>query len=261
MARIAITGAAGNVGRVLLEGFDDHDVTPLTFQEVDDMDSVVCDITDRDAFTDALAGQDVLIHLAGNSSPYADWDDLWEPNINGTYNAYHAAVENDLDRVVFASSNHAVNMDDIDVPSEPETMTPDAPTVHHDTPPRPDSYYGVTKVACEALGNYYAKSRGIETVNVRIGWLMTPDQLEDTQDDPDSSYPEDAMRFARAMWLSHRDCRHIMQRAATAEVPETPLTVHAVSRNDDRYLSLTHTQRVLGYRPRDNSAEVLQDAT
>lgn len=257
VVNIAITGAAGNVGRTLLEGFEDHDVTPLTYREEDDIDSIVCDITDRDAFTDALAGQDVLIHLAGNSSPYAEWDDLWEPNINGTQNAYHAAVENGLDRVVYASSNHAVNMDDIDTPSEPETMTPDAPVVYPDTPPRPDSWYGVTKAACEALGNYCAQSQGIETVNVRIGWLMTPDELEDTQENPDSQYPEDAARFARAMWLSPRDCRHVMQRAATAELPESPQTVHAISRNDDRYLSLTQTQRVLGYRPRDNSAETL----
>lgn len=261
MVRIAITGAAGNVGQVLLEGFEDHDVTPLTYHEADDMDSVVCDITDRDAFTDALAGQDVLIHLAGNSSPYAEWDDLWKPNINGTYNAYHAAVENNLDRVVYASSNHAVNMDDIDVPSEPETMTPDAPAVYPDTPPRPDSYYGITKAACEALGNYYARSHDIETVNVRIGWLMTREQLDDTQENPDSPYPEDAARFARAMWLSPRDCRHIIQQAATADLVASPQTVHAISRNDDRYLSLTHTQRILGYQPRDNSAETLQDDT
>src|SRR5699024_9405904 len=130
MTRIAITGAAGNVGGVLMDGFDDHDVTPLTYQEEDDMDSIVCDVTDREAFVDALSGQDVLIHLAGNPSPYAEWDDLWEPNINGVYNAYEAARRNDLNRVVYASSNHAVNMDDTSDPSEPETMASDAPTVY-----------------------------------------------------------------------------------------------------------------------------------
>jgi L-arabinose 1-dehydrogenase [NAD(P)+] len=259
MTRIAITGAAGNVGQTLMNGFTDHEVTPLTYQEEDDMDSIVCDVTDRAAFADALFGQDVLIHLAGNASPYAEWDDVREVNIDGVYNAYEAAVSNDLSRVVYASSNHTVNMDDIVDPTEPETMLPDAPTVYPDTTSRPDSYYGVTKVAGEALGNYYAKRHGIDGINVRIGWLMTRDELADTQENPDSQYPEAAARFARAMWLSPRDCRHVMQQAATADLPETPLTVHGISRNDERYLSLTQTQRALDYWPRDNAGEALDD--
>jgi len=259
MTRIAITGAAGNVGGVLMDGFDDHDVTPLTYQEEDDMDSIVCDVTDREAFVDALSGQDVLIHLAGNPSPYAEWDDLWEPNINGVYNAYEAARRNDLDRVVYASSNHAVNMDDTSDPSEPETMASDAPTVYSKTRGRPDSYYGATKVAGEALGNYYASRYGIEAIRLRIGWLMTEYELEDTQEDPDTPYPEDAARFARAMWLSHRDCRAVFESAVSADVPETSVAVHGISRNDDRYLSLTETQRAIGYRPRDNAGEALEN--
>ncbi|EMA39579.1 NAD-dependent epimerase/dehydratase family protein [Halococcus hamelinensis] len=259
MTKIAITGAAGNVGRVLLDGFADHEVTPLTFEETDDLDSIVCDITDREAFVDALDGQDVLIHLAGNPSPYAEWDDLKEPNIDGVYNAYHAAIENDLDRVVFASSNHAVNMDDISDPTEPETMAADAPTVYPGTAGRPDSFYGVSKVAGEALGDFFSKRYDIEAVSLRIGWLMTEDELEDSQDTADSDYPEDAARFGRAMWLSHRDCRDVFESAATAEVPHEPLVVHGISRNDDRYLSLTETQRTIGYRPRDNASETLEN--
>src|SRR5699024_5731747 len=98
MTRIAITGAAGNVGRTLLKGFDDHDVTPLVHGDENDIDGIVCDVTDREAFTEALAGQDVLVHLAGNASAYADWDDVREVNIDGVYNAYEAAVANGLDR-------------------------------------------------------------------------------------------------------------------------------------------------------------------
>ncbi|WP_330632871.1 NAD-dependent epimerase/dehydratase family protein [Halocatena halophila] len=259
MARIAITGAEGNIGRILLDRLEGHDITALTRSSYDDIDSTSLDITDRDRFTTVLADHDVLIHLAANSSPYAEWDDLWEPNINGTYNAYYAAVENDLDRVIYASSNHAVNMADIDSPTEPETMSPDAPTVYPETPPRPDSLYGTTKVACEGLGAYFAKRYDLEVVNFRIGWFMTPEQLEATQRDSDSPHPEDAKRFARAMFLSHRDCVHGITRAIEAPIDESPLTVHAISRNDDRYLSITHTQRTLGYQPRDNATEILEE--
>lgn len=259
MVHVAITGAAGNVGRVVTEAFTDHELTLFTEREEEGMDSVVLDVTDREAFENALRERDVdvLIHLAANPSPYADWDALKEVNLDGVYNAYEAAVEGGVSRVVYASSNHAVNEDDLEDPAEPETMTAEAPVVYPHTPPGPDSYYGVTKVAGEAMGGYYARRHGIEVVNVRIGWLMTESELKDTTDDPDNPYPEAAARFARAMWLSPRDCRHALRVAATSEITESPVVAHAVSRNDERYLSLTSTCRTLGYRPRDNSGEVL----
>ncbi|RLM52779.1 NAD(P)-dependent oxidoreductase, partial [Halobellus sp. Atlit-31R] len=36
------------------------------------------------------------------------------------------------------------------------------------------------------------------------------------------------------------------------------LAVNLISANDDRYLSLTQTMRAIGYRPRDNSATVVE---
>lgn len=254
MVRIAITGAAGRVGREAVAALDDHDTRLLTHRQHDDLDSTVLEITDRDAVREALDGIDVLVHLAANPSPFAEWDELKGPNVDGVYNVYEAAVENDLDRVVFASSNHAVHMHNVGDPADPETIAsadavrPIAP----DDPSLPDSYYGITKVLGEAFGNYYAHRHPLEVISLRIGWLLPPEELRETQDDPEVD-----SRFARAMWLSPPDCRRAIRAAATESLPESPATVNVVSRNDDRYLSLTHTQRVLGYRPRDNATETL----
>lgn len=258
MVHIGITGAAGNVGKELSTAFDNEDLTLFTHRDHDDMDSTVFDVMDRDAFVDAISDIDVLIHLAANPSPYAEWDDLYEVNINGVYNAYYAAVRNNLDRVVYASSNHAVNgMETVD-PTEPETLASDAPVINHDDPPHPDSCYGITKVAGEAIGNYYARRYDIEAVNVRIGWLMSEEKLHETQQS-ENSFPKANARFARAMWLSLRDCRAAMFAAATAPIPQNPLTVHAISQNDERCLALTHTLRSLGYEPQDNAAKTLKE--
>jgi L-arabinose 1-dehydrogenase [NAD(P)+] len=59
------------------------------------------------------------------------------------------------------------------------------------------------------------------------------------------------------MWLSPDDCRSVIKASVEADLPESPVTAHAVSQNDDRYLSLTETIRKLDYRPRDNAAETL----
>lgn len=243
------------VGRQALEALDDEELTPITHREHDDLDSVILDVTDDDEFQSALEGHDVLVHLAANPSPQAAWDDVREVNVDGTYHAFEAAREQDLDRVVFASSNHAVGMYNTEDITDPESAVTDgARTVHPDDPPNPDSYYGVSKVAGEALGSFYATRYGLEVVNLRIGWLMDEAELADTQE-----LPPDKARFARAMWISPRDCRAAIRRAVRAELPESPVTVHATSRNDDRYLSLTESATTLGYTPRDNSAETLDE--
>ncbi|RDI69750.1 NAD-dependent epimerase/dehydratase family protein, partial [Halopelagius longus] len=166
-----------------------------------------------------------------------------------------AMVENGVDRMVFASSNHAVGMYNAADEHDPEKMTlADAEPVRADAPMRPDSFYGVSKVACEGLTDLYATRHGLDVVNLRIGWYMSAEDLEsNTGDDVE---PEKA-RFARSTWLSPRDCRDVHRKAALSDLSESPVTVNAVSRNDDRYFSLTETMQAIGYEPRDNSAEVL----
>ncbi|MGA9399998.1 NAD-dependent epimerase/dehydratase family protein [Haladaptatus sp.] len=253
MTRIAVTGAAGNVGRESLTALEDYDVTPITHSAHDDIDGVVCDVSEYDELSDALSGHDVVIHLAANPSPEADWRSTVDVNIEGTRNVFEAAREHGIRRVVFASSNHAVGMYNAADPTETETLELDTVRpVYHDDPPRPDSYYGVSKVTGEALGSYYADRYGIEVINLRIGWLLSEDDLRGTQD----GSPEHA-RFARAMWLSPRDCRNVIRAAVEADLPEPTVTAHATSRNDDRFLSLIWTERALGYRPRDNATEAL----
>ncbi|MEM4780366.1 MAG: NAD(P)-dependent oxidoreductase [Halalkalicoccus sp.] len=254
--QVAITGADGNVGRQALEALSEHDVTALTHSESEDIDSVVVDVTDAERVEEVLAGHDAVVHLAANPSPDAGWEEVREVNVDGAYNVFEACVETDLDRIVFASSNHVSHMKNAADPAEPESMVEDPSVVDPDDPPRPDSYYGVSKVAGEALGSYYADRHGLEVVNLRIGWLLEGADLAETQEKDDEH-----ARFARAMWLSPRDCRDAIERATTAELPESPVTVNAISANDDRYLSVTHAIRGIGYRPRDNASEALSRST
>lgn len=255
MARIALTGAAGNVGRALLDAFDDRDLVAFTHSDHEDIDSELLDITDADEVTGKLEGFDVVIHLAGASSPDVDWETVSETNVQGTKHVYDAAVENGIDRVVFASSNHAVGRYNSDGDDPERVTTGYAETVAANAPTRPDSYYGVSKAACEDLGKFYADVHDVEVVNLRIGWYMSEDELRETVDGADPG----AERFARATWLSPRDCRDVHRKAATADLPENPVTVNAVSRNGDRFYAITETMQMLGYEPRDDAAEVLED--
>ena len=251
MTRIALTGGAGNVGREVLEAFgDEHDLVPFTYSEHEDRESELLDVTQPDDVTEKLDAFDVVVHLAGASSPNADWETVLETNVQGTKHVYDAAVENDIDRVVFASSNHAVGRYNTVDDDSDATTTGYARTVDGGAPTLPDSYYGVSKAACEDLGKFYAELHGVEVVNLRIGWYLSEDDLAETVADAEPARG----RVARSTWRSPRDGRDVHRKAATADLPENPITVNAVSRNDDRFYSITETMRLLGYEPRDNAA-------
>lgn len=254
MVSVAISGAAGTVGRIVTEAFDDQSLQLLTHSEHRDIDSQVLDVGHREAFGEALSGVDVLVHLAWGPAESERWGEDHGKNVQGTANALAAAVENDLDRVVVASTNHVTGMYNREDPSDAESLAADpGEAVHPDDKVRPDSFYGVAKVACEALGQYHADRDGLEVVSLRIGWVQSRADLREVQDDR----PERA-RFARAMWLSPRDCRAIVRSAALEPIDSTPLVVNAISRNAERYLSITEATLHLDYRPQDDATAVVE---
>jgi len=249
---VAITGAASTVGRALLPAFEatDHDVTPLTHREREGIDSDLLELADPADVAAKLDGYDVVVHLAAMSNPDDPWEDVLPVNIEGTYNVFEAAVAGDIGRVVFASTNHVVQMHNAADPERPESLVEHPGAIGPDAVPRPDSYYAVSKLFGEGLGSLYADRFGIEVVNARIGWLDC-DALREALDAGGA-----LERYARAMYLSERDCRDALVKAATVDLPENPLTVNVLSRNTDRYLTLTRTMRTLGYEPRDDSDEI-----
>jgi uronate dehydrogenase len=56
----------------------------------------------------AVTGVQGIVHLGGFSVE-GPWDTILNSNIIGTYNLFEAARRHVVERVVFASSNHAVD--------------------------------------------------------------------------------------------------------------------------------------------------------
>lgn len=255
--QIAITGAAGAVGRVVSEAFDETERLLLTHRDHEDVESDLLDATDRVAFEDAVAGADALVHLAWDPADRDAWGVGDELNVRMAANALDAALAADVDRVVMASSVHAFGLYNRDDPAEFEALVErPATTIRPDTPPRPDSYYGVAKVAVEGLCRYYADRYDLDIAVLRIGWLMDETELRETATDADARH-----RFARATWLSPRDCRTLFRAAVEQPLDTSPVVAHGISRNSDRFLSLTETMQALDYRPSDDAADVLDSST
>ncbi|QJE02082.1 NAD(P)-dependent oxidoreductase [Massilia forsythiae] len=228
--RILFTGAAGNLGQRLrphLGQFADivrladlADLGPAGPGE----ETVRCDLADRDQVMAMCEGVDAILHFGGVSTEEA-FAPIMQANILGTVNLYEAVHKLGIRRVVFASTNHTMGM----------YKTTDL--VDAGMPPRPDGYYGVSKVFGESLSRYYWDRFGIETVCIRIGYC----------------WPEATNYRQLTTWLGLDDLVQLLRRSLL-----TPRVGHTItfgtSDNPGRWWDDKHA-RFLGYKPEQSSAQ------
>ncbi|MEV5989405.1 NAD(P)-dependent oxidoreductase [Streptomyces sp. NPDC052051] len=228
--RWAMTGAAGNVGHhlrgALAERFE-H-LLLLDTAEISDCapheSAVRADLRDFALLRDVLTDLDGIIHLGGIPDE-ADFHDLVDVNITGSFHVLEAARINRVPRVVYASSNRATG------------FYPTTQSVNPDLPVRPDGLYGVSKAAVEALGRLYADKFGLQVACLRIGSF-----------EPAPSTPREL-----ATWLSPDDCTRAFRAALDADYGF--VTFYAVSDNRGRWWDL-EAGRAIGFDPRNDAAEV-----
>ncbi|MEU9307769.1 NAD(P)-dependent oxidoreductase [Streptomyces sp. NPDC048256] len=231
---VLLTGAAGGLGtlmRDLLPAYG-YELRLLDLRPIEgEPEAIVADLADKDAVREAVRGVDAIVHLAGISLE-APFEKILGANIAGTYNLYEAAREEGVQRVVFASSNHAVGF----TPRPRDGASPDeGELIPIDTPRRPDTFYGLSKSFGEDLAQLYWDKHGLESVSVRIG----------------SCFAEPTSVRMLSLWMSPADGARLFHAALTAEnVGHT--VVYGSSANTRLWWDLG-TARALGYEPQDDS--------
>lgn len=244
---VLITGAAGLVGSILREALAEvYHLRLLSNIPIPGTDTIVADIADMDAMRSACQGVDSVIHLAAAVNYQAGWDEILPNNIVGIYNVYEAACQAGVSQVIFASSNHAVGMYDLE--NAPEIYRTGQPMLDHRVPVRADGYYGVSKAFGEELGRYYADLRGLRVICLRIGMVAHADY-------PRASSSEPLERLT-AIWLSHRDLVQLVEKCLLADHVKFDL-FYGISANPNRFYDLEHPRDIIGYIPQDRADERL----
>lgn len=230
-----MTGAAGSLGRVVTTGLvdRDHDVVGLDLVPAPDGWTGAwhtTDCTDPEAVEAVVAQHrpDAVVHLAGIPDERGLRESL-ESHTLTTAALLDAMVTHGVRRLVYAGSNHAVGR-------TPRSELPDG-VLTADVRPRPDTFYGVAKVAAEALLSLYADRHGLDVVSCRIGsFLEQPESVR-----------------GLSTWLSEDDCVRMVEAALTAPAPGYAV-LYGVSDNTRGWWDLD-PGRALGYEPLDDAEE------
>ncbi|WP_459190662.1 NAD-dependent epimerase/dehydratase family protein [Halosimplex sp. J119] len=263
---VLLTGAFGRVGTALIDHLADEDQYRFTYLEREphpEFDAVVADVADEGAIRPAFDGQDAVVHLAGNPSPGASWPEILSANVIGTYNVLSAARDAGVDQIVFASTNHVVGGYRIEREPELYDGEPDLEVDHVD-PPRPDSYYAVSKLLGEHLGRYLVEIEDTfeQFYALRIGWVLDPEwdspygpperRVEAGEIERGTPEYRRAVNHCKAHWCSRRDMARLVDLALQDESVGFDI-FYARSASDHSWFSIDHARDVLGFEPLDDA--------
>ena len=228
--KVLVTGAAGSIGTVVCTGLVDRGHEVVGFDRVPEPAGFVGrwftgDCADPEAVGSCFTEHDPLeavVHLAGIPDE-APLPEQMTSHVFTTAALLDAMVAHGVRRIVYASSNHAVG------------LTPRRDVVGVDALPRPDSFYGVAKVAAEALLQLYVDRHGLDAIAPRIGSFLPA--------------PETVRHLST--WLSHDDAVRLVEAGLTAPDPGFAV-LYGISANTRAWWDL-EPGRQLGYEPQDDA--------
>ena len=175
MNKIFITGGLGFIGANLIEKllakdfkvtiYDNFSSGKSEFvKSINDCQLINGDIRDYDHLKSSLKGHDAIIHLAAFGSVV---DSVISPrenfdvNVVGTFNVFHSALENDITKIIFASTGGALIGNAL-------------PPVSEKSLPKPISPYGSSKLCGEAYASAFSNSYDMSLTGLRFANVIGP---------------------------------------------------------------------------------------
>ncbi len=171
--KILITGGAGFIGSNLANTLsENNEVTVFDNLSTgnkknlnNNISLIKADIKDYDELEKAIKGNDFVFHLAAKISvdeSFKEPQETFEINTKGTYNILKASKDNNVKKVIFASSA-AIYGDSLELPKK------------EDMKPEPKSPYAFSKLNSEYLCKIFPKL-GLKTTCLRFFNVYGPNQ-------------------------------------------------------------------------------------
>ncbi|MBX8631455.1 MAG: NAD-dependent epimerase/dehydratase family protein [Thermoplasmata archaeon] len=171
MGKILVTGAAGQIGTELVErlcsryGRENIIATDLKFPHVPECEHGQMDVTSRDSVDEFFREHsiDSVYHLAAVLSARGEENPgrAFDVNANGTKNVLDASLRSGVKRVLIPSTIGVFG------PQTPKRKVP------VETVTRPVTMYGITKIFCELLGEYYFRKYRLDVRGLRLPGIIS----------------------------------------------------------------------------------------
>lgn len=196
--------------------------------------TVKVDLKDIGKLKKAMKGIDIVINLAANSNPNAKFLEILEPNIIGAYNVFEAARQAKVQRVIFASSVHAIKgyFHDYKVKSM------DAP--------KPLNFYGASKAYGEALCYVFSHNYNLSCLAIRIGAYVSNDKKNYVC----------SSRTDYGHIISQRDFAQLVHKSIMAPKKVKYGILAGISNDKHRHMGLKTTKKLVGYKPKDDAYKI-----
>jgi len=174
MKRVLVTGAAGLLGRFVVDELSRHGhvVRGLDRRAGEArIEWRVADVTDVEAVRDAVRGMDAVLHIAAVPNIWSgDGQTIMRVNTLGTYTVFDAAEAAGIGRVVFCSSDSVAGY----TVREGRMLAPRYAPLDLDHPLLATDPYAVSKVLGEDLARSFAL-RGLSMVALRTVFVAYPE--------------------------------------------------------------------------------------
>ena len=235
--RVAITGAAGNVGTALWRAWEEEDRYELTLADLRPLEGARSrtgsgDVCDLEFMRRICQDQDVLVHLAFLRDDSVGPDSHAMSDIGLSLALFETARKSGIGRIVFASTNK-VNSGSRSTGGGPAYTSEQF---------NPGSWYGAMKGMAEIAGRMMVNAYDMRFIAIRIGTYSgeaEPDTLR-----------------ACGYLLSPRDCVQLFGLAVDYQGPKRYLVTYGTSGNAWGHhcgpLDIGPAVDILGYRPEDN---------
>jgi nucleoside-diphosphate-sugar epimerase len=188
---VIVTGGSGHLGSRVMRALSTtrraiaFDVKPPAGG---DFPSIVGSILDLSALEGALVGAEAVVHVAGIPNPRDKPPEVvFDTNVRGSWNVFHAAARAGVKKVVLISSECATGLC-----YQQAEFPPDYLPIDEHYPLRPAEVYGLSKQAAEAVAASFARSGTMDVTVLRPTFILFP-----------HNYPEIATRaelFHRDLW-------------------------------------------------------------